>query len=381
MTQATATASKDITSTRYLVSRLWREHTSHYLKQIFLALFFMCLTAAATAGLAYLMDPVISEIFISKDPRRLYQVAICILVVFVVKGFASYGESVTMAYVGQRIVSDIQIRLFGHLMTLDLSFFHRIPSGSLIARFTNDVGIMRSTVANTITSIGKDLFTLMGLVGVMFYQDPILACIAFFVFPVAILPIVKIGKRMRKVSISTQAEQAELTTLLSQVFQGSRVVKAYGTEDYEKKRAKTVIERILDLIYKSSRVRDASRPIMETLGGIAIVSVISYGGYQAIFAGKPAGEFVSFITAVLMAYEPMKKLANLNANLQEGLGATSRVFQLLDESAKIKNSKNARFLRRELRSSSKTLISPTTVTRRFCTKSTSSYPQANPSLW
>ncbi|MDC0349383.1 ABC transporter ATP-binding protein/permease, partial [Alphaproteobacteria bacterium] len=172
-----------------------------------------------------------------------------------------------------------------------------------------------------------------------FYQDPFLASISFFVFPVAILPIVRIGKRMRKVSISTQKETGFFLSLLKEIFQGARLVKAYGMEAYETDRAKKTIEDLFHLSIKSNRIKSLSSPIMETLGGVAIVVVISYGGYQVISGHSTAGAFFSFITALLLAYEPMKSLAKLNANLQEGLAATGRIFSTLDNKPKIQDTK------------------------------------------
>jgi subfamily B ATP-binding cassette protein MsbA len=261
---------------------------------------------------------------------------------FVVKGASSFGESVIMTYVGQRIISDLQNRLFSHLMHLDLSFFHGTSSGDLLSRFTNDVNLMRNAVATTLVGFGKDTFTLLFLVSLMFYRDWTLACIAFFIFPLAVLPILRIGRRMRKVANNTQEELASFTGRLTQVFQGIRVIKAYQTEEYEANRAHAMIERIFALVYKSARVRSASHPIIESLGGMAIVIVIAYGGWQVMHHARTTGEFISFIGALLLVYEPLKRLSNLNANLQEGLAAAARVFTILDTPPTIQNSPTAK---------------------------------------
>src|SRR5207253_672746 len=183
------------------------------------------------------------------------------------------------------------------------------------------------------------------LVGLMFYQDWLLALIAFFAFPLAIRPIIGIGRRMRRVSANTQIEMGQLTTLLSQTFQGARHVKAYGMEEYEERRASGLIERLFALIDRGTRTRSRASPMMEALGGAAIASVILYGGHQVIAGARTPGALFSFITALLLAYQPMKNLANLNASLQEGLAAAERVFEVLDIEPKIHDIAGARPLR------------------------------------
>lgn len=317
-------------SGKQLARRLLKEHVRPYKKLFALACFFMMLAAMATAALPYLLQPVFDDVFTKADVSLLIIFCGAVLFAFIIKGAASYGESIVMTYVGQKIISDIQNRLFAHLMKSDLAFFHSTTSGELLSRFTNDVNMMRNAMANTIIGFGKDSFTLLFLVGVMFYRDATLAAIAFIVFPVAILPIAKIGRRMRKVTYNTQEELGSFTTQLTQVFQGIRVVKAYGMEQIEANRAESGIKKIFKLIYKSARVRSAAHPIVESLGGVAIISVIAYGGWQVMHHARTTGEFISFIGAMLLIYEPLKRLSNLNANVQEGLAASARVFVIID---------------------------------------------------
>jgi subfamily B ATP-binding cassette protein MsbA len=329
-------------NTRGLATRLIREHVIIYRYRFGLALIFMVLAAAATAALPYLLQPVFDDVFTSGSPKLLALFCGAVLLAFLLKGAASYGEAVTMTYVGQRIISDVQNRLFQHLMTADLAFFHSTTSGDLISHFTNDINQMRNAVATTLVGIGKDAVTLLFLIGLMFNRDWILASIAFLVFPLAILPIAKIGRRMRKVAGSTQHEMSAFTSQLSQVFQGMRVVKAYGMEAYESQKAQGLIERLFFLIYKSARIRSASHPIIESLAGFAIMGVIGYGGWQVMHASRTTGEFISFIGALLLAYEPLKRLSNLNANLQEGLAAATRVFRIIDTLPTIRDPLDAR---------------------------------------
>ena len=247
-----------------------------------------------------------------------------------------------MSFVGQRIITDTQHRLYAHLSTMELGFFHRMPTGNLISRFTIDINMMRAAVSNALTGIGKDFLTLICLVGVMFQQDWVLASIAFIIFPIAILPIARLGRRIRKVTVNTQEELGQFTTLLEQTFQGARVVKAYGMEDYEKNRVREIAERVFALVFKSARIRSMASPIMETLGGMAVALVIFYGGSRVINQSMDPGSFFAFITALLLAYEPMKRLANLNASLQEGLAGAQRLFVLLDMKPEIQEKPAAR---------------------------------------
>ncbi len=329
-------------STLGLMRRLVREYVRPYIGWIGLAIVFMMLVAAATAFSAYLMKPVIDDVFTAKDRDMLWLISIAVLVTFAVKGIANYAQNVLMSYVGMRIIADAQKQLYAHLVGLDLGLFHQNPSNTLVSRFTVDINQIRVVVSNALTSLGKDLMTLTALVGVMFYQNMELAFISIFVFPIAILPIVKLGRRMRKITANTQVETGLFMTLLGQTFQGIRVVKAYGMEEYEKGRVASLIEKLFVLSFKAARIRAMASPIMETLGGVAITVVIYYGGTQVINDERTTGELFSFITALLMAYDPMKKLANLNVSIQEGLAGAQRLFDVLDTDPEIFDKPNAR---------------------------------------
>ena len=326
------------------MSRLIGESLKPYFGYLAFAVICMALMAGATGVSAWLMKPVVNEIFIAQNRDMLWFIGFAVLITFVVKGSANYGQSVLMSYIGYRIVTDNQNRLYRHLIDFDLSFFDQISSGSLVSRFLVDINHLRIAVSNALTGLGKDLLSLISLVIVMFLQDWELALISFFVFPLAILPISRLGKRMRKVTANNQEEQGLLSAILSESFDGMREVKAYGMQDYEKKRVASVLERIRALNMKSARIRSLSSPIMETLGGSAVAIVIVYGGFRVIESQTDAGSFFSFITALLLAYEPMKRLANLNNSLQEGLAGAQRMFQLLDRQAKIKDCPEAKSL-------------------------------------
>jgi subfamily B ATP-binding cassette protein MsbA len=328
-----------------LVGRLARDFMRPHARHIILAFLLMGLAAGSTAGRAWLMQPVLDRIFVAREGSLLLVIAGGALALALVKGLADYGEAVLMTRVGQRVIADVQITLFARLMRADLAYFHANPTGTLISRFTSDAALLRGAAANVLAGIGKDAVTVVFLVGVMFYQDWLLALVSLFVFPLAIHPIVGIGRRIRRVTANTQAEIGQFTTLLNQTFQGARHVKAYGMEQYEERRAAGLIERLFALIDRGARTRSRASPMMETLGGTAIAIVILYGGHQVISGARTPGALFSFITALLLAYQPLKSLANLNASLQEGLAAAQRIFEVIDVEPTIRDRPGARPLR------------------------------------
>ena len=331
-------------TTKSLVTRLVNEYVRPHRGRLIMAVLCMAIVAGTTAANAYLMKPVFDDIFILRDKNMLFLIPMAILCIAVIKGTATYVQSVLMSYVGQKIVATIQREMFSHLMWADISYFQKTATGKLISRFNNDANMLRAAVSNVLVGIAKDTLTLIFLLGLLVYHDWALALIAFFVFPTAVYPIVKIGQRMRKVSDNTQVQMGELTTILDETFRGARHVRAYSMENYEIDRASGIIEAIFRLVQKAARVRSATHPIMESLGGVAIAIIIFYGGSQVIVGATTPGTFASFIAALLMAYPAMKNLANLNANLQEGLAAAQRVFALIDTSPTIQDKKGARKL-------------------------------------
>jgi len=324
-----------------LLRRLTREFLRRQATPIALALVAMGLVAATTAANAWLMEPLLDKIFVEREIGLLWLVAAAVLGIALVKGAASYAQSILMYRVGQRVVADIQRALFRRVIGADLAFFHTNPTGTLIARFVSDAQLLRNASANVLVGIGKDALTVVGLVFLMFYQDWALALASFVLFPVAVRPITSVGRRMRRATVNTQNEIGQFTTLLDQTFQGARHVKAYGMEAYETGRADRLIESLNRLLNRAARIRSATSPVMEALGGFAVSAVILYGGYQVIDGTRTAGTFFSFITALLLAYQPMKTLANLTANLQEGLAAAQRIFAVLDIEPEIRDAPGA----------------------------------------
>jgi subfamily B ATP-binding cassette protein MsbA len=310
--------------------RLVVEFLRPHLFKLILAFAAMGVVAGATAANAWMMQPLMDKVFVEHDETLLLLIPGAVIALALIKGFAGYAQSVWMTTIGQRLVADIQVKLFARLMRADLAYFHANPAGTLISRFVTDAGLLRGCATNIMAGIGKEAVTAVFLVALMFYQDWLLALIASIAFPIAFRPMQRIGKRMRRVSANTQVETGQFMTLLNETFQGARYVKAYGMEAYEMSRAERIIESLYGLVEKAQRVRSISSPLMEALGGIAVALVILYGGHQVLNGVRTPGAFFSFIAALLLAYQPLKTLAGLNASLQEGLAAAQRLFTVLD---------------------------------------------------
>ena len=341
MTQTSLPDTPEHMPSQAIVGRLVREHVGGYVAQIVTAVILMGVVAAATAAYAYLVQPILDDIFVNRDETRLLGITVAMLVVFAFKGIADYGQTVIMAKVSMRIVADIRQRVFDNLIRADLAFFHDKSTGELLAGIMNNVDMLRDTVSKTLTAIAKDSLTLAFLVALMFYQDWVLATISFFVFPLAVLPTVLIGRKVRRRASRAWAELEQVTALMSESFRGIRHIKAYGQEEREKERARSKIDELFLRIFKTLRAKAILSPIMEILGGVAVAVIILYGGTQVIAGTTTTGSFFSFLTALILAYQPMKDLAKLNNNLQEGLAAAQRVFVLIDVEPQIRDREGA----------------------------------------
>ena len=324
-----------------LIKRLVRDYLSRHWGTLFLALCFMIIAAAMTAAFATIIEPVMDQVLVAGNTNKIWGLGFGIFIIFFVRGVASYLDTILMSKIGQSIVAAIQHEMFSHFLDLDLKFFHKNPSGQLISRVMSDVDVLRNAVTSCLTGIGKSVITLLLLIAVMFYQDWVLAIAAFTIFPFAAFFVAWIGRRLRKMSGDIQAGQANLSDRLSQIFQGIRLVKAYGMEDHEREIAQKTIGRVRSLILKAVRIANLSTPVNETLVGIVVLGIIVYGGFQVAAGETTAGQLLSFITAFTMAYEPMKKLARLNNTLQVGLGAADRVFDMLDQQIDVQDRPDA----------------------------------------
>jgi len=313
-----------------LYRRLLREGVLPHLGLFLFASLCMVVVAASTAALAWLMDPVVNRVFVERRADLLWSVGLAVFTTFALKGAAAYGQTVSMTRLGQNVLTDFQNRLFRHLLQMDLGFFAANRTGTLISRLTTDIAAMRLAVSTALTGLGREVLSVILLVGVMFYQDWLLASVAFIAFPATVIPIAQLGRRLRKVTANTQAQTGAFMTVVQQSLSSIRLVKAYRMEALETARAEALTGGIRDLIVKAERVKALASPLMETLGGVAVTIVIVYGGWRVINGDTTAGAFFSFITALLSAYRPMKALANANAHVNEGLAGAQRLFSVLD---------------------------------------------------
>lgn len=307
---------------------------------LFLATCCLLVVAGTTAASAYLIKPALDDVFISKDGRMLKLIPFAVIIVYLLRGLGIYGQEYLMSHVGQNIIRRLRNQLYEHIQDLPLSFFQKEKTGALMSRITNDVNTVKSMVSSVVTGSIRDLFTIIGLTFVIFYQIWQLALFAFIILPVAFYPIAALGKRVRRVSRKCLEAIADMSSFLHETFAGNKIVKAFGMEAYEKKRFYDKTLKLFNLEMKEVRAKALSSPIMEFLGGIGIAFVIWYGGSRVISGSYTTGTFVSFLAAVVMLYDPVKKLSKLNNHLQEGLAATDRIFDIIETKSDIKEDEN-----------------------------------------
>ncbi len=317
-------------STRAIIDRIVREHVRRYIPRILVAVMFMGVVAATTAGYAWMVQPILDEVFIEKDRAQLLWITVAVFALFLAKGLSEYAQAVIMARTSIRIVADIRERVCRSLICADLEFYHNTSTGVLIAGCMGNVDSIQGTVARTLTTMVKDLLTLIFLAGMMFYQDWVLGLISFFIFPAGFASVQRIGRKVRIRSRSATIERERITGFMSDMFRGIRHIKAYGQEDHHLARLSDRIHILFRRHVKTARTSESISPIMESLAGIAISATIIYGGLKVIEGTTTAGAFFSFITALLLAYRPLKGFARLNNSLQQGLAAAQRVFALID---------------------------------------------------
>ena len=295
----------------------------------------MLVVAATTATTAFLVKPVLDDIFFKKNAAMLKLIPVVVIIIYFVRGLAYYGQEYLMNYVGQTIIKRLRDSLYFHIQDLPISFFQKEKTGVLMSRVTNDVNIIKAMVSTAFTSALRDCFTILGLAVVIFYRDWKLALFAIVVLPVAFFPVVEFGKRIRRVSTGCQEAMADITSFLHETFTGNKIVKAFGMETHEKDRFFSRTGKLFGMEMKAVVIKALSSPIMEFLGGLGIAFIIGYGGYQVIAGASTPGTFFSFMAAVLMLYDPVKKMSKLNNSIQEGLAATDRVFDIIERESDI----------------------------------------------
>ncbi|SLM30116.1 Lipid A export ATP-binding/permease protein MsbA [Desulfamplus magnetovallimortis] len=301
----------------------------------------MLLVAATTAASAYLVKPMLDDIFVNRNRSGLLIIPVAAILIFFIKGIAAYGQQYWMSYVGEQIIKELRNSLYDHIIELPISFFHKEKTGVLMSRITNDVNIVKAMVSTAVTSLLLDLFTVVGLTCVIFYMDWKLAVGAFLILPAAFYPVVAFGRRVRRFSTGCQEAMADLSVFLHETFSGSKVVKIFTREAYEKDRFRCKTETLFRLEMKSVISKSLSSPVMEFFGGLGIAFIIWFGGSRVISGESTTGTFFSFLTAVMMLYDPVKKLTKLNNTLQEGLAAVTRIYDIVERESEIVDNEDA----------------------------------------
>ena len=303
--------------------------------RLLLAMACMLVEAAGTSTAAYLVKPVLDDIFINKNAQMLIYVPPAVIGLYLLRSLAMFFGDYCMSFVGQDIIRRLRNRLYDRIQDLPLSFFGKETTGVLMSRIINDVNFVRDMLSTTITGSLRDCFTILGLIFVIFYQIWQLAAFAVLVLPIAFLPIVYFGRRVRRTSTGCQEAMADLSALMHETFAGNKIVKAFGMESYEKRRFFDKTRHLFRLEMKETKARVITSPINLFLGGLAAALIIWFGGSQVIAGSYTAGTFFSFLTAVLLLYKPVKDLSKFNNSLQRGLAATDRVFDVIERESEI----------------------------------------------
>lgn len=301
-----------------------------------IAMLCMLVVAASTSATAFLVKPILDDVFMERNEQMLRILPLLILVIYVLRGFAMYGEQYLMHVVGERIIRKFRDELYTKISDLSLSFFYRQKTGVLMSRITHDVNIIKGMVSKAVTSALGDFFTIIGLVFVIFYRDWKLAIIALVVLPLAFYPVYEFGRRVRRFSTRSQESMADMNAFLHETFWGNKIVKAFGMENFEKERFYNKNQKVFKFEVKTFKAKALTAPLMEILGGIGVALIIWYGGSAVIRGDSTPGNFFSFMTAVMLLYAPVKKMTKLNSVIQHGLSAVDRVFEVLETETEIR---------------------------------------------
>jgi subfamily B ATP-binding cassette protein MsbA len=290
---------------------------------------------------AYMVKPLLDEVFFNKNERLIAVLPLLLLLVFLFKGIFYFIYSYLLEKVGQSVIRDLRDRIYAHLFRMSLDFFHQHPTGELISRIINDVSMLQSSVSHALIRMLRDFFSVIGLIGVIFYMDWRLALVSMLFIPLATLPIVIFGRKFRRISITYQRKIGEATSHLHETIAGVRIVKAFGMEAFEKQRFSQKTQSIMDTLMMETRNKCVSHLLIEFLGGIGMAMIIWYGGGQVIQGHSTPGAFMAFLTALIMLYEPIKGVSKINSTVQQGMAAATRIFSLLDMSPGIKETPEA----------------------------------------
>ncbi|MDD2384678.1 MAG: ABC transporter ATP-binding protein [Sulfurospirillaceae bacterium] len=306
-----------------------------YIPYFVFAIIGMLFSSGGTALSAYLVKPLLDEIFIAKDITMLHFLPYLIIVVYAAKEGGRYTQAYYTAYIGQDIIRRLRDMILKNMLTLDIAFFHEYRNGELISRNTNDVERVKSVVSNIIPELLRESFTIVGLVCVVIYQNPKLAFFALIIMPLAIYPLSKLAKRMKKISRASQEKISDITAKLSEIFNNIEIIQANNAQPYEHKLFEIENQKYFKLTMKSVKVSELVSPVMETLGSIGVAVVILVGGREVIEGEMSVGGFFSFLTALFMLYTPIKRISGLYNRMQDAIVASERIFFLLDKQSSI----------------------------------------------
>lgn len=315
-----------------ILLRLWAVLTPHRSKLV-IAMVSMVAVGGFNALQAYLVKPLLDEIFVHRDAHLLNLLPLALLAVFFVKGIFYFLYSYFLEMVGQCVIRDLRTTVYAHIMDQSLSFFHTSTTGELISRIINDVSIIQGSVSYTLIRSLRDFCSVFGLLGVIFYMDWRLAFISLVFLPLAGAPIIIFGRKFRKISTNYQEKLGEATSQLHETIAGVSIVKAFCMEDFEKKRFAKRMQEIMNVLLSETRYNSLSHPSIEMLAGIGMAVIIWFGGNQVLHGNSTPGAFMAFLTALFMLYEPVKGVSKVNSNIQQGVAAAYRIFMLLDKKA------------------------------------------------
>jgi ABC-type multidrug transport system fused ATPase/permease subunit len=313
-----------------LIRRLVKEQGAAYWRQYLLAFTLMGISAGATAGSAWILGQVINKAYVDKDVAGIALLSGVTVLIFILKGAATYGHQVILSRISNAILANNQRRLFAKLMNESVAFFSERHSSEFLARLTAGAYSVTQVLNLLINALGRDLLLLLGLVGVMLMQDPYMALLGFLVAPPAMLVLRKLVKRIKGLAHNQFTGTAEILETMQESLQGIRTVKAFTLEQTMRERIDASIAAVEGNANKMARVSNRASPLMETLGGFAVAGGLMYGGYSVVAMGATPGQFFSFLTAFLMAYEPAKRLARLNIELNSNLIGARKLLEIVD---------------------------------------------------
>ena len=302
----------------------------NYKLKIFFALIGIIGVAGGSAGLAYIVKPLLDQVFIEKDQQMLYIVPVLLIVVQTAQGVGKYIQIYYTSYIGQDIIRVVRDKLLAHILTLDIDFFQKKHGGELISRVTNDINKIQSAVSSQIAGMIREVLTVIALIGVVIYQSAELAFYGLVVMPLAIYPLTVLAKKMKKLSFRSQEKASDITSHLSEIFNNVEIIKANSTERTELDKFEKHNKKFFDINIKSVKTSELTSPLMEFLGAIAAAIVIVYGGSLVIEGEMTTGTFMSFIAALFMLYAPIKRLSTIYNKLQSAIAAHERILSVYE---------------------------------------------------